>query len=326
MNIPEHRDELQALAVRYLYGDMTDLERQAFELSMKESEALRSVMAEEEQFHRFVPVGTAPVIDEQRLQGNRWVLQRRLQRLSSENVLSKWLRETIQQPLRAGMQLTAMAATFALGVFVATDSVTDPMGQPALSSVASTQGPLDLIGAEDYEIYQLEINSFDEASGEIDLSFSVASETRLTGNVRDSEINGLMAVALQNDIDSSARLDTVGILRSVMTGPQVYQAMIQVLRNDPNPGVRYEAVQSLVALADEAEVRQALRHALSEDVNPGVRLAAFDALSEYSEEEETQALFRQRVDNDGNEYIRNQARSLTEGTANAALLDGSISL
>ncbi len=215
-----------------------------------------------------------------------------------------------------------MAMTFVLGIFVAGT----PGSQPTTANpvqLATTQSlPLSLINEDDYEIYQLQVNSYDATTGAIDLSFALASETRVVGNVADQDVHQLMAVALQDDIDSASRLDTINALQPVVTGDQVYEALIYVLTNDQNPGVRYQAVQSLVALTDQERVRDALRYALSEDVNEGVRVQAFNALIEYRDEA-TLAVLRQKVDADSNEYIRTQSRLIVEeveGSANDDLI------
>jgi HEAT repeat protein len=126
-----------------------------------------------------------------------------------------------------------------------------------------------------------------------------------------------MAVALQDDIDSASRLDTIEVLQplaATMTSGglnPVQEALVYVLMNDENPGVRYQAVQSLVALSDQERVRDALRSALAADVNQGVRVAAFDALSQY-QDDLTLAVFRQQMEADSNEYIRAESRSILE--------------
>lgn len=339
-------DELQAEVIRYLYGDMAAAEMQALELAATESRQLRDLLDDEQQFHKFIPRGSQPSVSEQRVQANRYQLQKRLQQINSksENALAAWLRDFVRQPLRGGFQVTAMAATFVFGVYIANEPATtqqvdnslavklpaqvDSSSRNAQFIAASFGGidsrdnqsqgsaqisPLQLVGNDDYEIFEFDIERYDAATGEIQLSFSLAAETRVSGNVSDADISNLMAVALQDDIDSSARLDTVDVLQSVMSGPEVFQAMTQVLRNDPNPGVRYEAAQALVSLTEDPEVRDALRYALREDTNPGVRLAAFDALAAEPElDSETLDLFRERMDADGNEYIRNQSRALVQ--------------
>ena len=322
MTTPTNNERLQLLLMDYLYGEMTERERQAFARELQSSPELQALLRDAERLDGTLPIGTQPRIDAERLQGNRWMLQQTLQREQRTAFsLQSWLQALAQRPLTVAFQGVAMAATFVLGMLIATE---DPRGGDA-ALLAGTEpsaelSPLQLIESDDYEIYQLKVNSYDAASGAIDLSFSLASESRVQGNVADREIHKLMAVALQDDIDSASRMDTINALQPVSSGTDVQDALIYVLRNDENPGVRYQAVQSLVALASVDRVRDALRYALSEDINPGVRLEAFQALTKY-QDPETLAVFRQQMESDSNEYIRTQARNIVEGTADAASIE-----
>lgn len=309
------QEQLELWLVQYLYGDLEGEELKRFEQELADNSQLSQMLEREQRFNSAVPVGVQPAIDEERLQGNRWLLRQNLQREARPRFsFARMIRDLTQRPLMLTFQAAAMAMTFVLGLFVAgapTDQLPGAVSSGLTSSVASNLNPLSFVDEDDYEIYQLSVNSYDAVTGDIDLSFSLASETRVTGNVADQNVHQLMAVALQNDIDSASRLDTINALQPVITGDQVYEALIYVLTNDQNPGVRYQAVQSLVALSDQERVRDALRYALREDVNEGVRVEAFNALSEYRDEE-TLAVFRQKVDADSNEYIRTQSRAIVE--------------
>ena len=309
-------EQLQLRVIEYLYGDMDESERLEFEQSVERDERLRHVLEQERCLDSALPSGVQPLIDEERLQGNRWAIRQKLLREARPRMsLSRALGELRQRPLTLVFQGAAMAMTFALGIMVSSSP------QPGTSPVPSGSAgmlarqvatPFEFIGDNDYEIYSLRVNNYDAASGDIDLSFSLASEARVSGNVADQSINRLMAVALQDDIDSAARLDTINALSPVAAqDDEVYQALIHVLRNDENPGVRYQAVQALVTLRHEESVQEALRYALSEDVNEGVRVEAFNALADYRDPQTLQ-VFRQQMDNDSNEYIRAQARTIIE--------------
>lgn len=317
MTTPDNREQLQQSLMQYLYGEMHEAERGNFEQQLQGNAMLRAMLDAELRFDSAIPRGVQPLIDADRLQGNRWLLHQNLQREQhSAFSLQQWLRGMTQRPLTMVFQGAAMAATFVLGVMVASPQQDEIVSNPALADASFT--PLGFIQNDDFEIIEFKVNSYDQASGEIDLSFSLASETRLTGNVADTGIHQLMAVALQNDIDPAARIDTINALHPVSDGSDVYEALIYVLRNDLNPGVRYQAVQSLVALAHEEQVREALRYALSEDVNPGVRLEAFQALAN-NPDSKTLAVFREQMDEDSNEFIRTQARNIVEGTGDATI-------
>lgn len=305
-------EQLQLRVIEYLYGEMTAAERLQFEQDVERDSELKKILKQEQRFDSALRPGMQPQIDEERLQGNRWAIRQRLLRETRPRFsFLQALDELRRRPLMLVFQGAAMAMTFAIGVMVASSpqSGVVPAGENLVARQVAL--PFEFIGEEDYEIYSMRVNNYDTVSGDIDLSFSLASETRVTGNVANQSINRLMAVALQDDIDSAARLDTINALRPVAQGNDVYQALIHVLRNDENPGVRYQAVQALVTLRHEESVQAALRYALSEDVNEGVRVEAFNALAEYRDPQ-TLDVFRQQMEKDSNEYIRAEARTIIE--------------
>ena len=312
MNIPENSEQLQLMVIQYLYADLNPEEISRFEAELESNAMLRQMLEDERRLDSAIPLGLQPQIDDERLQGNRWLLRQNLQKENRQRFsIKQWLTGLAERPLTVAFQGAAMAMTFVLGIMVATPS--DP-GSPSLpieQLASSNLSPLTLVSDDDYEIYQFKVNNYNTATGDIDLSFSLASETRLTGNVADQQIHQLMAAALHNDIDSASRLDTINALQPVVRGIDVYEALIYVLTNDQNPGVRFQAVQSLVALADEEQVRDALRYALRADVNEGVRVEAFNALTDY-QDEQTLAVFRQQMNTDSNEYIRAQSKSIID--------------
>ncbi len=315
MTIPENTEQLQLQVISYLYGGLGAEELRQFEKQLETNSQLQQLLEDEQRLDSAIPIGTQPLVSAERLQGNRWLLHQNLQKQSrSLFSIRQWLDSLAERPFAVAFQGAAIAMTFVLGIYVASPAVSPDslvVEDLVAATVDASFSPLQLVNNEDYEIYQLKVNGYDAATGDIDLSFSLASQTRISGNVADQNIHGLMAVALQNDISSASRLDAIDALQPVSAGNEVYQALIHVLTNDRNPGVRYQAVRSLVALAYEDEVRDALRNALNDDVNPGVRLEAFQALVAYPEEETLQIL-RQKMDADSNEFIRTQSRVIVE--------------
>jgi|GEM_PF-383173 len=317
---------LELRVIEYLYGELSATERLEFEQELERSPALKELFEREQRLNSALPIGLQPLIDDERLQGNRWAIKQQLQRESRPRFsLFSALNDLRNRPLTVAFQGVAMAMTFALGVMVASAPQVPTTERPASELIATQVAvPFEFISENDYEIYSLRVNNYDTASGDIDLTFALASEARVTGNVADRSINRLMAVALQDDIDPAARLDTINALQPVSQGDEVYRALIHVLRNDENPGVRFQAVQALVTLRHEESVQDALRYALSEDVNEGVRVKAFNALAEYRDPATLQ-VFRQQMENDSNEYIRAQSRLIIEavdGVENAEQLQG----
>jgi len=310
MNIPESREQLEELVLRYLYDDLNSGERTAFEQALSSNQLLREIFDQEQSLDRAIPQGTAVYIDDDRLQDTRLQMRRNLQRqVANRSVIGEFLVTLMRKPSLVALQSVALAASYVLGVLIASPSGGE------VSPMTGIISPLALVGEQDYEISDMHIDSFDPVSGEIDLSFALASDTRLTGNVADAGIRTLMTVALLNEIDEASTLDTIEALQNASYDEEISASMIHVLTNDNNPGVRYSAVRSLVDYVEDDQVRTALRSALQQDVNPGVRVEAFNALA-LNPDPDTLAIFRQVAEMDGNDYIRERATAIVEGTDN----------
>ncbi len=311
MKIPENRKQLEEFVLRYLYDDLDDEQRAVFERELSDNAQLQLILSMEQNLERTIPRGTSVYIDDDRLEDNRRLVRRRLQRLVAHRpAAGEFLIALLHRPSLAVLQIATLAICFALGFVVAGATGTESGAGDVLADAIT---PLGLVGEQDYEISELNIERFDPVSGDIDLSFAIASDTRLRGNVSDAGIRTLMTVALLNEIDEAARLDTVEALQSVSNDNLVSASMIYVLTNDGNPGVRYSAVRSLVNHVDDERVESALRNALQQDVNPGVRVEAFNALAR-NPDSDTLMVFRQAAEVDGNDYIRQRARAIIETT------------
>lgn len=312
MNMPEDRKQLEDLVLRYLYGDLDSAERARFERALSGNRQLQEILSREQELEKAIPLGTTVHIDDSRIEDNRRLMRRSLQRqVANRSPIGAFLQALIRKPSLMALQSAALAASFVLGILIDSSGGAD-------GNVPNTQSgvsPLALIGEQDYEISAMHVDRFDPVNGDIDLSFSMASETRMSGNVSDVGIRTLMTVALLNEIDEAARLDTIEALQSASYTNEISSSMIYVLNNDSNPGVRYSAVRALVDYVEVEPVKNALRNALQEDVNPGVRVEAFNALAR-SPDSETLAVFRQRADVDGNDYIRQRARAIVESPNN----------
>lgn len=303
------KEQLDELVFRYVYGDLTHAEKSSFEQMLEEDPGLQKLLDEELKFQNFLPPGTAPQIDNERLTGNRFLLHKNLRGMQEQGTgVQRWWQSLVARPQMLGWQLTGMAITFVLGLLVTNLSMLPAQTDTVLARVSS---PLALVNEQDYQVASLQINSYDESTGEIDLSFSLVSDTTVQANIADANIRRLMTVALEDEVDSAVRLQAVAALGKVNELRDVYQTMIYLLTSDQNPGVRYQAVSLLVEMAGEDEVRDALRLALQRDVNSGVRLEAFNALAQYPEAE-TLAVFRDSMTSDNNEYIRTRARAIVE--------------
>lgn len=307
MTSHQEQASLEQKVFRYLYGDLTETERQRFEAELAHSPGLQAVLAEEQALDAMLPRGLQPKVEEARLQRNRQAVANRI---AGAGTMTNPLR-LLRHPGWLAAQAAALALAFALGSVTGTDPVTGGVTPGTVAALS----PLDLVGDEDYELYAMEVNAFDAQTGAIDLTFALASETRFVGNVADAGVRALVDVALRNNIEDEDRLDAVQVLQYAIHRQaqpvSVPGALLYALREDSNPGVRYSAATSLAPYSANENVRDALRQALSEDSNPGVRLVAFDALAQQPDSE-TLDVFRQRMVADGNAYIRDRSRSIID--------------
>ena len=310
MSNSENTHALEERVLRYLYEDLDEPERAEFEKELSTNRQLQALLERERELERAIPRGTGVHIDTERLEESHRQMRRNLQKqVANRSVIGEFLATLIRKPSLVALQSAALAASYVLGVLIASPSGDQAAGTGPMAGLIS---PLNLVGEQDYEISDMQIDRFDPVSGDIELSFSLASDSRLSGNVADTGIRTLMTVALLNEIDEAARLDTIEALQAAAYSEDISTSMIYVLSNDNNPGVRYSAVQSLVNYVEDEQVQSALRDALRQDVNPGVRVEAFNALAR-NPDRETLAVFRQVALDDSNEYIRERAQTILEG-------------
>ena len=311
MNDGHDQAMIEQRVFRYLYDDLAPEERRRFELDLEDNPALQTALDQQRQLDEMLPRGLGPLLDEQRLQDNFAAAMGRIRRQSTP--VSSWsdlLAAMVRSPVWLSAQALGLGLAFGLGMMLDT-----PATSPQSGSLASLS-PLDLVKDEDYEIYQMEVNSFDAATGAIDLSFSLASNSRFVGNVADAGVQALINVALRDDVDDEARLKSVELLQYAGLetdgqGEATPPGLLHALANDINPGVRYSAATSLVSYADDEQVRDVFRQALLEDTNPGVRMVAFETLADQPDTA-TLDVFRQKMVADSNDYIRNRARSIVD--------------
>ena len=304
-------DNDETFIIAYLYDELNKERRLAFEQRLKEDSAFRQLFNRQRELEQLMPVGSRPIIDEKRADAVRWALQKRLRtEVRQQNWLTGILSNLWQAQISFKVQIAGMAATFILGFVLSQQVAVDlTSSQPSFAQL-DNESPLSLVKDEDYQITDLQLERLDPASGEVKVVYSLASQTRVDGNLASSQIQNLLAATIQNDVSDATRLDLIEVLQDYSSTQEVQKALSYSLLNDPNPGVRMAAAESLAKLSNDKAVRKILRQSLQQDVNPGVRVEAFQALSEHLEDPETLKIFKEYSSKDSNEYIRNKAKNL----------------
>ncbi|MGH9681003.1 MAG: HEAT repeat domain-containing protein [Candidatus Acidiferrales bacterium] len=139
----------------------------------------------------------------------------------------------------------------------------------------------------------------------------------IVGAPEDADVERALTFVLQNGerFDPGARLDSLGVLRTLAADPGVRRSLCSAARSDENPGVRMKALESLDGFEQDPAVLQTILDALQNDSNSGVRVEAIHLLVNSLEAENVSgspdpqmvSVLRDRLQNDPNNYVRLQS-------------------
>src|ERR1019366_7932041 len=135
----------------------------------------------------------------------------------------------------------------------------------------------------------------------------------IVGAPDDTDVQRALTFVLANgqQFDPGVRLDSLEVLRTRSSDPDVRRAICTAARTDHNPGVRMKALETLQGLGQDALVQQTLIEALQNDSNSGVRVEAINLLVNALRADGPSGpaypqilnVLRDRLRNDPNNYI-----------------------
>ncbi|MBI2505858.1 MAG: HEAT repeat domain-containing protein [Candidatus Latescibacteria bacterium] len=287
-------EEQRQRVLRYLYGDLNQAARAAFQAELERDPTLKALLHAEQRFDQLLPVGSGPQAPEALLQESRLFLRAALRQRERPPLLER---------LRAWFQFVPMPLSWSAGALAAL-LVGFFLGRGGLQATPSSL--VGLLKPEDLEVVSLRVAHFEPATGQVSLVLDAVSQIQVEGTLQDRAVQTALATALQGDLESGTRLQTLDLLQHQGGSTRIREALIHTLAHDDNPGVRLKAIDALKDLAKNEEVRQALRQALQHDLNPGVRVEAVEALRQFTDPATLQVLERQSRD-EVNTYIRGEA-------------------
>jgi len=294
--------------IDYLYGELDETQKRIFEQALSSDEQLHRLYEEHCSVDDLLPKGCAPLINDERMQGVRWATQRAIRSRQEKPSIVKFFASLWQLKVPIQLQVASMAMMFFVGVWMSGDHSFSAQGGVG-DKPTPIDGALGFVGEEDYRIVNMQLDGFDSTKGDVQLSFSLAAESRVEGNLANQQIRQLLAQSLRGHSSDQVRLNLTTLLGGYTQNVDVEQALIYTLHNDPNPGVRYNAVEHLVKLVDKDDVRRALEKALKDDVNPGIRVEAFLALTTKLDATLLKIL-REHCINDANTLIRERSKRI----------------
>jgi hypothetical protein len=290
-------DEQQDAILRYLYGEMSAAERDAFQQELTQDAALREALEEEESFNRMVPTGQVDEPDRLLLERGRQRLERALDDETSpaRRPQTPSANSSSWRPYLLG---AAAAAMLLIGVSIDFGRYSDQ----------HTAGEIEIPDAED--IVRIDVSA-GETSGDIRITAHVVTVREITGRPDNPGIQAYLASAIGADTGPGRRLDVLDRIGKVPSESPVLNALMDVLVNDPNPAVRLKAVDALATHLLNQEVRQTLLTALRTEVNPGIRVHIIDALSEATQPDLAGGI-RHAAETETNPYVRTEARRIAD--------------
>lgn len=293
---------LQDQVSLYLYDELADEARLAFEAELEQSAELRAALETEKAFLRSLSTRPTEQPSDALLAECRHDLMREVYRSSRQPAAQSWWDSFIAGlgGMRMAWQPTAAFALVALGFWGGSSTGGDwgaVLNGPAESTPTQQAGFVARSSTLAAEVQSVEL---DEQDGDVEI---VIEERRtIRGNPSDPFIRQLLISSVEGSY-SGARLESIEALGQRSDDADVRRAMIQALLRDENPGVRLNALASLAAFKQEPDVRMALIRALQQDDNPGVRVQVIDLLTE-SPDDELVGVLQQIVRDESNNYVR----------------------
>jgi hypothetical protein len=305
-------DTQQEKVLRYLYGDMSNAEIEAFEREIQQDEALRNRLEEEQRFNRIVPLGSGDPPDSALLERGRQELDRALR----QEKRTRWLPNlgNRSRGWKVFPYAVAAAALLLVGVSMDwTETPTDQANRIDSASRVDSTNRVDLASRDTSptpsDILDIVVTEVDPFSNRIRFTARVVTLKEIEGAADDPSIQAYLAQAIGSDTGPGIRLDLLERLDRVPEHSPVLDALIRVLTNDPNPAVRLKAVSALASHVGNPLVRRAFLSALSNDVNPGVRVLVIDALQNVTQQDLAGGV-RRVAETDRNPYVKAEAARL----------------
>lgn len=185
---------------------------------------------------------------------------------------------------------------------------------PGLSE-SRTAGLFDPFQSKGLDISSVRFELPAPDSTDVVLSFNVAREVRLEGDLSDPKIQRILAYALVNEKNPGVRLRAVSAIGAETTpDSETVTALIAAMKTDANPAVRHQALTALRRYPLSTQIKRAFAEVLLQDKNARLRIEAIDALQNAAgrgvqfDQELVQRLGR-KLGDDENSYVRRKAKS-----------------
>lgn len=291
--------------VLFLYEELSEDDRSGLEAHLRQCDACRLAMENEEAFHATLAEDTSAWdFPSELLVESRRALADELDRIERKR---SWWRipafSVVFTPMRMLESATLIAMGLALGVYVSQQRATTPS-----ATIGSATAAISVI-PQNGTVENLRVVNTD-ASGRVEFAGDVVQPLRFEGQMEDPTTLRLLFSAIQDSDNPGSRLQAVEVLATKSSEPSVKESLILALTEDENAGVRLKALEGLKPFAGEPQVLAALMQALKYDLNSGVRVGAIEALTPFINTDAMVSEVRNATRNDDNPYIRMKGQGL----------------
>ncbi len=309
MDLPEKLEEYIQL---YLYDELSEAEKQAFETYLESHEEGREQLEQWRWFHGLLEHKAQPEPSEDELLLARLDLRDRLRsERRAEHSAGFW------QKVSAGMAMRPLPRFVPALVFVLTGVL---LGQFTPFVFRMWQDPTPALAppalAEEAFISDVDLIEYEPRSGSVTVHYKVLRGVALQGNIESPRIRNVLSHAIRAESNPGRRLTAIKASGGAsFVDKELETALIYALEKDEIDGVRLRAVQALSRQPISETAKRAFVRVLMKDPNPAVRIEALEVLSQMREAEVASVLQNaSRIDE--NEFVRLRAARALQRTEN----------
>ncbi len=267
------------------------------------------------EFQRMLSSSMPDAVDQGLLREAREQLHRSLTIVQGSGSVLDRARDFLLGGLRPGLRLATIgSATFIVGMAVSYGIFHRAAQNSSLQDIQNGS----IIAAGDSRISNVRFLNADGSNGDVEFTFETVRPVRMKGNIRDPQIEKVLAYAILNEDNPGVRLQSINAVAAQRPGDnEVKKALISALRIDKNAGVRRESLRALQNFPMDNDIKDAILYVLNHDGNPGMRVAAINLLDSLRERsvipnKDLLEAFEKTVQTDQNNYIRLRAKAAIE--------------
>lgn len=296
----------------YLYNELDEEQRGAFEADVERSTELAEAVENERRFLLALGAREPARVPEALLAECRHDLMREVYRSErpaeapgAAGPLARIFGSL--SGMKLAWQPALAAALLALGFWGGRSAEnffsSDPpsIGKGAIEQASNFALPVSKVA---------DIRSVELGPGGDEVRIVIEERRTIVGSPSDPLIRRLLISTIQGS-NSGARLESLDVLRLRTEDVAVRRALVRAMLEDANPGMRLQALDALSPYSATPEVHRALVEAMRRDDNPGVRVQAIDLLTE-NPDRELVGLLQELVRIEPNNYVRLRCRRVLE--------------